>query len=379
MPLPYCTLVEKNMSYKIRVLPLSGTPYEMGYEHGRVYRDDIRRYTEERVKLAGNGQWSGHVLTREELLAIAEACVPDHDKYAPDLMAELRGMADATDLTLGELLIVGGFTDFVDTLYNYYRQPETASDRWPIDDCTAFLVPPSATADGTSFFGQTWDMHDTATEFVILLDIKPDDGPAALVFTTVGCVGQIGLNEHGICIGINNLLGADGQIGVMWPFVVRKVLQQDNIEDALACITEAKLAGAHNFMLMDKHGRGYNIEAMSTRYHLTELTAEAIIHTNHCVIPHNHEIEQLREAASQASSEARLNRAADLLQKRPVALDDLIAVTRDPAAICVRAQPPKYIESCGAAIMRPQTGDFWAVWGLPDENEYEHFVLSRKP
>jgi isopenicillin-N N-acyltransferase like protein len=366
------------MTKKIRVLTLTGNPYEMGREHGRVYRDDIRRYTEERLRLVGNGQWSGHVLPQADILALAEACVPAHDEYAPDLMQELRGMAEATDLSLGELLIVGGFTDFVDTVYNHYRQPHTSPSRLGEDDCTAFLVPNSATTDGQAFIGQTWDMHDTATEFVIMLHLQPQDSPAALVFTTVGCLGQIGLNEHGIAVGINNLMGADGQIGVMWPFVVRKMLQQENIEDALACITEAKLAGAHNFVLMDKHGRGYNIEAMSTRYHITELETDgdAIVHTNHCTIPRNLEVAQEREPASQASSEARLNRGAELLQQRPITLDQLIALTRDPQAICVRPAPPKYIETCGAAIMRPATRDLWAVWGLPDENEYEHFSLA---
>ena len=23
--------------------------------------------------------------------------------------------------------------------------------------------------------------------------------------------------------------------------------------------------------------------------------------------------------------------------------------------------------------MRPRTGDFWACWGRPEENDYEHF------
>ncbi len=51
-----------------------------------------------------------------------------------------------------------------------------------------------------------------------------------------------------------------------------------------------------------------------------------------------------------------------------------MALTRDET-ICVRGTPPMHIESCGAAIMRPSTGDFWAVWGLPAENDYEHFTV----
>lgn len=61
--------------------------------------------------------------------------------------------------------------------------------------------------------------------------------------------------------------------------------------------------------------------------------------------------------------------------KDAVALDDLMALTRDEEAICARPKPPMEVESCGAAIMCPFTGDFWSVWGLPAENEYEHFVI----
>jgi isopenicillin-N N-acyltransferase-like protein len=185
----------------------------------------------------------------------------------------------------------------------------------------------------------------------------------------------MGMNEHGICVGINNLLGADGQIGVTWPFVVRKVLQQDNIADALACITAALLAGAHNYLLFDKNGRGYNIEAMATQQYITELNGEVVTHTNHCLVPETIALSQTRLPASQSSSENRLNTADQLLQQRPITIDTLIELTRQ-APICTRAAPPFFVESCGAAIMRPQTGDFWAVWGLPAENEYEHFNLE---
>jgi isopenicillin-N N-acyltransferase-like protein len=360
------------MTKKIRVLSASGTPFEVGYEHGRIYRDDIRRYTTERVRLVCSGLWSGGPLPRAEVLAIAKACLPDHEAYAPNLFQELQGVAAATDLSLAELLIVGGFTDFVDTVYSVTQQKMA---RLPVDDCTAFVVPDDA-ANGAGYFGQTWDMHDTATEFVILLDVQPNGAPRSLVFTTTGCLGQIGMNEHGICVGINNLLGADGQIGVTWPFVVRKVLQQDNIAAALACITQAKLSGAHNYLLFDKTGSGYNIEAMSTHHVVTSLGGEPLIHTNHCLLPETLQFSQARPPEAQASSEARYIKATELLRKRPLTIQDLIAVTRDPDAVCVRAKPPMHIESCGAAIMQPKTGTFWAVWGLPAENEYEQFKLN---
>ena len=359
---------------KIRVLKVGGTPYEMGCEHGLRYREEIRRYAAERVALVEQGEWSGkRPFTRQQVLDLAEACIPAHEAYAPDLMDELRGMAEATDLSLAELIIVGGFTDFIDTVYRAHKRQTLLEPALAIDDCTAFIVPDEQ-ADGAGFFGQTWDMHDTATEFVIMLRIEDANVPNALIFTTTGCVGQIGMNEHGIAVGINNLMGADGQVGVTWPFVVRKVLQQDNIEDALACITEAPLAGAHNYLLFDKQGNGYNIEAMSTNYVVDSLNGSAIVHTNHCLIPENKALAQRRLPASQAYSEHRLSYAQEVLAERPITINHLQELTRQ-YPVCTTSTPPFHVESCGAAIMRPKSGDFWAVWGLPSENEYEQFSV----
>ena len=103
---------------RIRVVKLSGRPYQMGYAHGERFHDEIRHFTEERVRLCGSPEWTGRQLSREAVIALADACVAEHQAYAPDLMEELQGIADATGLSLAELVINNGFTDFIDTIYN---------------------------------------------------------------------------------------------------------------------------------------------------------------------------------------------------------------------------------------------------------------------
>jgi len=361
---------------RIRVIKLAGTPYQMGYAHGLRFHDEIHRFTEERVRLCGSLEWTGRQLSREAVIALAEACVAEHQAYAPDLMEELQGIADATNLTLAELVINNGFTDFIDTIYSLGDITVPAvTPPLVADNCTAFMVPPSRSATGAAFFGQTWDMHASATPYVILIHGEPDDAPNFLTFTVTGCVGMIGMNSAGITVGVNNLMATDGQIGVTWPLVVRKILQQDDLDAALECLTGAKLAGAHNYMLMDSNGRGYEVEAMSTTHHVHELADETISHTNHCLIQKNLDVARERPPDSQNSSENRLRRADELLAKDGITIDDLMALTRDEVAICTRPQPPTHVESCGAAIMSPSTGDFWSVWGIPADNEYERFVI----
>lgn len=360
---------------KIRILEVQGSFYDMGYQHGKAHFDEIHHFTEDRIQLSMTEKWTGRNLSRDAVLALADACVVVHQAYSPELMQELQGIADATGLSPGALIINNGFTDFIDTVYavgdiTTAKQPEIAAD-----NCTAFLAANETTADGHGMYGQTWDMHDSATPHVMLLHGKPEDHPEFLSFTINGCIGMIGMNSAGIAIGINNLMGSDGQIGVMWPFVIRKALMQDNLDDALACITDAPLAGAHNYMLMDKSGRGCNVEGMSSRHHVDWLDANTLAHTNHCVVPYTSAVERERTPESMESSQKRLNRAQELLATRPITPEVLMEMTRDDEAICVRSQPPYHVESCGAAVIRPATGDFWAVWGLPAENDYEHFTI----
>ncbi len=80
---------------KIRVLELAGTPYDMGFQHGRLHRGAIRDYARERVRLSGLPGWTGRNSTREDVLAVAGECLTEHRLYAPDLVEELQGMADA--------------------------------------------------------------------------------------------------------------------------------------------------------------------------------------------------------------------------------------------------------------------------------------------
>jgi isopenicillin-N N-acyltransferase-like protein len=348
----------------------------MGYQHGMAYCQEIITITKERVALSGDSQWTGRQLSRTEVLDLAAACLPAHHAYTPNGMAELQGMADATSLSLPELIIANGFTDFIDVIYELgprQQQPIEAKE------CTAFLIPSGRSQGGQGFLAQSWDMHASATPHVILLRGQPNYDPAFYAFSITGCLGMIGMNEAGIAVGINNLLGRGGQAGVMWTFVCREVLRQTNLDEALACITQAPLAGAHNYLLMDASGRGYNIEAMPNHCHVTELGSEALIHTNQCLHPDTQARQRpLTERLIQDSA-VRWERAAELLNRDSMTPDDVMAVLRDRQgefSICASCHWEEQLwETCCAAIMRPASREVWGVWGLPAQNPFQRFTF----
>ena len=347
----------------------------MGDAHGRAHAGEIRRYTRDRVDLVAGGLWSGGPLEHGEVLELAAACLPAHEAFSPGLHAEMLAMASAAGITPAEAVVVGGFTDFVDTVRAATGGPHPVSVTE--DDCTAFVVPDSQ-ADGAGFLGQTWDMHDAATDHVVLARIRPDAAPDALVFTTVGCLGQIGMNESGVCVGINNLTGNDGRFGVTWPTVIREMLAQVTAAGALDVLLRADLAGAHNYLILDAEGRGFNVEAMPSARPVQTLAGEPLAHTNHVTDPAAAPFEGEFDTEIMVNSRHRLKLAEAMLadNDRPVDAERLMEITREPTAIC-RSPDVKYrVESSGAVIMRPRTGDFWACWGQPAANDYERFSLA---
>lgn len=349
----------------IRVTSVTGSPSEMGRAHGAEHADEIRAYADDRIALSAEGTDWG----RDRIIGLADDMLESHERYDEMLYEEMVSLADAADLSPAEAVIVGGYTDFIDAVR------AVAAGSANEDDCTAVIVP-DGLADGAGFLAQTWDMHASATPHVIMLDVAPDRGPRSLVFTTVGTLGQIGMNEAGICIGINNLTASDGGIGVTWPFVVRKALRQTDLDSAIACITDARLAGGHNFLVFDASGRGASIEAMPTATHVETLGSDPLVHTNHCLAPSTRAVEGERPDDLNESSILRIRQAPELLEHLPVTAESLMALTRDERSICRHPEPPWNYESCGAAIMRPATGDFWACWGIPSENEFERFSLT---
>ena len=377
----------------LRVLKLSGSPYAMGFTHGSAFAADIATLTEERMRLCTDPFWTGgRSASLEEVRALGEACLRAHAEYSPALMAEMRGMADATGLGLNELVIMNGFTDFVDVVANpangAHASVPPKSVESLLDDeggCTTFIVGSSETRDGRPIIGQTWDMHTSATPHVLLLDIKPENGPALLTFTITGCVGMIGMNEEGVAVGINNLLGADGRAGVHWPYVVRQMLAQRSVEDALHALTSAPLSGAHNYVLMgpSRSGefRGFNVEATATHAQVEPATG-FLTHSNHCLSPAMQAVERPRKALSLESTCNRLDQSRAFLSARRgmIGIPEIMQMTRlheaGQMSICAHALPEYDVESSGACIMSPATRQMWALWGLPCQNEYEEFLVG---
>ena len=126
--------------------------------------------------------------------------------------------------------------------------------------------------------GQTWDIHKSALDYVCLLHIDN-----SLVFSIFGCLGMMGVNAHKVAIGINNLSSTDAKIGIIWPALVRKVLQQKNAFDGKEVIMNSLLGSGHHYAIADENNF-FAMETSGTKKSLITKNADNIyFHTNHCL------------------------------------------------------------------------------------------------
>lgn len=338
----------------LRVLEIYGDAGDFGRAHGSTCRDMIRKYLETRIALTAQERWSGGVVDRDLIIETAEETLPHHEEYSPRLYEEMVAMADAAGITPAEAVVVGGFTDLVDVVRS---RVGTAPEE---HNCSAVINPTGR------FVAQTWDMHASAGEFVIILKLDPLAGPNMVIQTTAGCLGQMGINEAGIAVGINNLTSM-GKPGVTWNFAVRKALEQTTLDAAVKVILDAELAGGHNFLLMGPEGEGVNIEAMPGNKKVTRVHDEPFVHTNHCLDP---------VTASEHADRLQVH-VDDSIERHRLShlhAGDLEAFFGHDR-ISRRVDHPDEVGTCGAVIMEPGKRRMRSVWGIPGDHPWETFQL----
>lgn len=338
----------------LRVLEIFGDSHDLGRAHGTECSSMISRYLEARIAATAQETWSPGFVDRDFIVETAEETLEAHERYSESLYVEMSEMAAAAGITAAEAVVVGGFTDLVDLLRA--RRGQAPAE----DNCTAIINP----AQG--FIAQTWDMHASAGEFVIMLKLDPLIGPAAVVQTTAGCLGQIGMNEAGVAIGINNLTSY-GKVGVTWPFVVRKVLEQTNLDSAVKVLLDADLAGGHNFLLMGPDGEAVNVEAMPFEKKLTPVGSEPFVHANHC-------LDELTRSEQAPRVHEHAENSVDRHDFATEAAHDLERFFGDPL-IARRVATVEDVGTCGAVIMEPPLRRLRSVWGVPGDRPWETFQL----
>ncbi|MBM84127.1 MAG: hypothetical protein CMJ78_26535 [Planctomycetaceae bacterium] len=354
------------------IIELQGTPYEMGCQHGELLAGEIRELADIRLTLAREfAEDHGVSLSVESCLDAARQFLPFHEQYSAEVMAEWQGIADGASLPVEEVFFANALTDFQDTLWQ--------AQQVEVHGCTSFAISSEATVDGSTYIGQTWDMHASAEPFIRVFRRRPAQGPSSLTMTTSGCLTLVGVNEAGIAIGNNNLRPTDARPGVVYLAMMHRALKQTDWRTAVNSITGAYRASGHNYVMAHESGARSNIETTATRYFEDQISTPKYVHSNHYLDDGLRELED--PTIDRGSTEHRLARLRQALAENsdPLTPEGLRPLLSDhdggePLGIC-RHGTGHGARSCAFVVAEPADRSLWVSIGPPCEGTVERCAI----
>jgi isopenicillin-N N-acyltransferase like protein len=217
----------------VAVLHLWGTPYEMGFAHGRLAREEVRFIVGPVLAMmALGGKWS--MADLDEAWAKAEPFIPT------EYVDELHGLADGAEVpfkSVCRMHIVPELSEF---------------------HCSFFASWGAATKDGHLIQIRALDYATEAgiQKHPALIVYEPDEGVPFVNVAWLGFVGMVtGMNEEGIAMSeIGDDFGkeTDTLEGEPMCFLMRDVIQNSKtLDEAVTRVREADRTSSYLYCIGD--------------------------------------------------------------------------------------------------------------------------------
>lgn len=357
-------------------LVLRGTARERGLQYGRQAQARIAR------SIALYREVFGHMarLTWSDAVAAAKAYVPSIERFAPQCMEEMRGIAQGAGVALGDILALNARSELM------FSPSSPASSAGP-GECSSLAVLPEASATGHTLLAQNWDWIPEAAETSVVLEVHRDDAPSYVTIAEAGHLAKVGVNSAGLGACTNTLVSQRdaGRAGVPYHVLLRTLMDATSISAATRTVLQADRAFSGNFLLAHRDGLAVNIESSSggpegvrTQF----ATGGVLTHTNHFLDG------DLRTGDARVNLHPgtlfRLDTARRGLQGGPVTIDRIKSVLRDhknhPESVCWHPDPAKQpIErrlTVASVIMDLDEGHLQFTAGPPCESDYASVMLE---
>jgi isopenicillin-N N-acyltransferase-like protein len=238
---------------KVRVLYVSGTPYERGYQHGALLREEVRdNLLSMHEKLLDKFRF-------EELLD--ESYERQRAFIPQEYIDEMHGLAHGSRIplrvihaihALPEITEWGGKKKLKKVIKDMMEGVYGTS-------CSNFSATGSATPDKTMYTVRVldWGLHKISKlhEYPLITVTVPEKGVASANVGWVGFLGAVsGMNAEGITLGEMGYGDPEGETmrGMPMPFVLRDVLTYSkNLSDVRKQISSKPGTNSFVFLMSD--------------------------------------------------------------------------------------------------------------------------------
>ncbi|KAL5522168.1 hypothetical protein ACEPAF_2025 [Sanghuangporus sanghuang] len=274
---------------------LHGSPVNIGVQHGTLLRTQIQSQLSiyRKIFKALSG------LTWPKVLEYAEKFEPTIQRLAPDLYAEMKGIAKGADVPLIEIVALNARSEIALGTLD--------------DGCTslAWTLEEGEGGKRKQILAQNWDWTEEVGKNLVMASIDKPGKPKIWMVMEPGIVGKIGFNSSsvGVCL---NAIRARSMSTSLLPIhlLLRIALESTSVEHAISDIERlGGPASSQHILIADatSGGRALEVSPLGNVY-LKPDENGIIVHTNHFI-----ENRYVEEIPWNISSESRLSRIQELI------------------------------------------------------------------
>ncbi len=228
---------------KVNLLQVQGTPYEMGFQHGALLKEDIQAMY-------------SHVIRRIKLYASEDMMDEVYDLMAPYIpledKEEMRGLAHGADVPLKTVHWMHSIAEVSE-----YGPKKRFRRGFKQTSCSNLVAFGNATVDGEIYQLRVLDwIRDLGVQnWPVVLVHKPQQGNASVSFSYAGFIGTVsGMNDQKMGFGEMGYGDPPGETleGIPFIFLFRKLMREaDTLEDAQNIISGAQRTSSYVYVVSD--------------------------------------------------------------------------------------------------------------------------------
>jgi isopenicillin-N N-acyltransferase like protein len=335
------------------VVLLEGSPFDRGRRHGERFRPEI-------VAALGALRRAHAPASFAAAHDKAAAAWPMILSRAPDIAAELQGIADGCGAELAEILLRVGFEFF---------------DAMPPAGCSAI----ACKGPQGAIVAQNWDAPPTVANELALFVHVGARGFEQAVIASVGGLAWVGCNRHGLALLNNDLMLRSRAPGLPSQIVRRIVLREARADDAVAALRTLPHMAGRSYLLGDATGAIAGVEVSAGRGVRVFQGPRPILHTNHALHPDIRDDEDEHALMkTYPSSRQRL----DVLQRvasSASSVDHVVGALQNregfPDSICKSASDAEGTQTSFSIIVDCGSRALHVCPGSPAEHSYHAILL----
>ncbi len=257
----------------IPIITISGGPFELGYGHGNKAKEAIKKNFD--FYLGFWHYWSG--VKREQVLKEAQKFIPYIEDLDPELVEELRGVAQGAEMEFEEIVALNSRYEV-----SYAYMP-TSPTKIAWEGCTAYALRPEATKNHHTFVGQNWDFRPGLKNSCMILHLKQKKKPDIIMHTEAGIIGHKGFNSAGIAVCFNVIKNEKDVFRPGLPLWIkaRGILNSKTLPDCIKMLMTFEGPNSANMVIAHRDGEAIDVECTPNDNFFLYPEKGILTHTNH--------------------------------------------------------------------------------------------------